>query len=484
MLSIELNDLIKQIIKTKAESQTIEVKAAHKGTPKRLYDTLSSFSNQDSGGIIVFGLDESLGFEPVGVYDLQDLQKKVTEQCNQMEPVVRAIFTTTEYKGVNICSAEIPSIDITNRPCYYRGAGKTKGSYVRVGDADLPMTDYEIYSFESYKAHVHDDERPINRANISLLDEAGINNYILQMKLNRPYFSKLSEEQIYELLSITRNGVPTLASVLNFGIYPQGLLPQLAITATVIPGTGIGETTNDGVRFLDNKRIEGTLSEMLDEAIAFCNRNMRTQTIIDPTTGKRNDKTEYPINAIREAILNALIHRDYSIHTEGMPIQLIMFEDRIEIHNPGGLYGRITIDQLGKIQPDTRNPVLASALETLGITENRYSGIPTIRMEMEKYNLRQPEFLDERGSFIVKLYKESKNDYEDMSNDEETNNLIVFCKTPRTRKEICDYLGLNSVTYAIQTYVNPLVEAGVIKLSIPDKPKSPKQLYYSVEREE
>ena len=62
-----------------------------------------------------------------------------------------------------------------------------------------------------------------------------------------------------------------------FGIYPQGLLPQLAITATVIPGTEIGETTNDGVRFLDNKRIEGTLSEMLDEAIAFCNRNMRTQ---------------------------------------------------------------------------------------------------------------------------------------------------------------------------------------------------------------
>lgn len=187
---------------------------------------------------------------------------------------------------------------------------------------------------------------------------------------------------------------------------------------------------------------------------------------------------------VREAIINALVHRDYSIHTEGMPIQLIMFEDRIEIHNPGGLYGRITIDQLGKIQPDTRNPVLASALETLGITENRYSGIPTIRMEMEKYNLRQPEFLDERGSFIVKLYKESKNDHEDMSNDEETNNLIVFCKTPRTRKEICDYLGLNSVTYAIQTYVNPLVEAGVIKLSIPDKPKSPKQLYYSVEREE
>lgn len=233
----------------------------------------------------------------------------------------------------------------------------------------------------------------------------------------------------------------------------------------------------------EKRKVFPDLKKSNDVSI-FVKRNMRTKTIISPTTGRRTDRTDYPITAVREAIINALVHRDYSIHTEGMPIQLIMFEDRIEIHNPGGLYGRITIDQLGKIQPDTRNPLLASALETLGITENRYSGIPTIRMEMEKYNLRQPEFLDERGSFIVKLYKESKNDYEDMSNDEETNNLIVFCKTPRTRKEICDYLGLNSVTYAIQTYVNPLVEAGVIKLSIPDKPKSPKQLYYSVEREE
>ena len=73
------------------------------------------------------------------------------------------------------------------------------------------------------------------------------------------------------------------------------------------------------------------------------------------------------------------MHRDYSIYTEGMPIQILMFDDRIEIRNPGGLYGRITADQLGKMQPDTRNPVLVTELEALGITENRYSGIPTIR---------------------------------------------------------------------------------------------------------
>lgn len=126
--------------------------------------------------------------------------------------------------------------------------------------------------------------------------------------------------------------------------------------------------------------------------------------------------------------MNALVHRDYSIHTEGMPIQIIMFEDR---------------------------------------------------MEMEKYNLMPPQFLDERGSFIVKFFKNIKPENLEVTDDEETNNLIMFCKTPRTRREICEYLGLSSVTYAIQKRVMPFVETGKIKMSIPGKPKSPKQLYYS-----
>lgn len=280
-------------------------------------------------------------------------------------------------------------------------------------------------------------------------------------------------------MSIKKGDAVTLSSVMNFSPYPQAYFPQLCITAIVVPGKEMGEIGNQGERFLDNQRIEGTISEMLESAIQFVNRNMRTKTIINPQTGKREDRTDYPITAIREAILNALVHRDYSIHTEGMPIQLIMFEDRVEIRNPGGIYGRIRIDQLGKVQPDTRNPVLASELEVLKITENRYSGIPTIRKAMQAYNLPQPEFLDERGSFIIKMYKfGEKNSVTEIENLEDRE-LILYCKTPRTRKEICDYLGLSSITYAIQTHVMPLVESGLIKMSIPDKPKSPKQLFYS-----
>ena len=95
---------------------------------------------------------------------------------------------------------------------------------------------------------------------------------------------------------------------------------------------------------------------MLEEAVEFVRKNSRTKTIIDET-GHRNDKAEYPIKAVREAILNALVHRDYSIHTENVPIRIEMYRDCMEITNSGGLYGKISIDALGKVHPETRNAV-------------------------------------------------------------------------------------------------------------------------------
>lgn len=476
MLTQELIQLASMIMRLKAEGQTIEVKAANKGCPQRLYDTLSSFSNQDAGGTIVFGIDEKQDFEPVGVYDLQDLQKNVTEQCNQMEPPVRAVFTVAEIDGVSVCCAEIPGVDFSERPCYYKGRGRTKGSYIRVGDADLPMTDYELYSFEAFRKHLHDDERPIERASMSTLDAAQIQNYLLQKKLERPGFAQLPENQALEMLNVTRAGTPTLAAVMNFCVYPQGYLPQLAITAVVVPGTEIGE--HDGIesRFLDNKRIEGTIKTMVDEAITFCKRNMKVQTIIDPETGKRRDRTEYPIEAIREAVLNALIHRDYSHLTEGTPVQINFFSDRLEIHSPGSLYGRMTVEQLGHARPDLRNPALAVMTEVLVGAENRYSGIPTIRREMAAHNLPEPVFENRRNEFVVTLYNQVQ---EKPVQSAET--LLDFCKEPRSRKEIAAFLGLKTASYATERYIRPMLEQGVLEMTIPDKPKSTRQKYKTVD---
>ena len=94
MTPVELENLITHTQALKAETQTLELKAAAQGCPSRLYDTLSSFSNQDEGGILLFGIDEQRDFTPVGVYNAQDLMKHVTEQCGQMTPLVRPVFTT------------------------------------------------------------------------------------------------------------------------------------------------------------------------------------------------------------------------------------------------------------------------------------------------------------------------------------------------------------------------------------------------------
>lgn len=479
MTTEELLEKLEFVQKMKCETQTLELKSAENGCPKRLYDSLSSFSNQDEGGIIIFGIDEKQGYKEVGVYDPQDIQKKINEQCLQMEPVVRPLLTVVEKDEKYFVSAEIPGIDLVDRPCHYKGQGRLKGSYTRIGDSDEPMTEYEVYSYEAFRKKYQDDIREVGRATLASLNQELLQKYINTLKSGKPNLSTIEDEIIYELMSIKRNDEITLSAAMLFSPYPQAYFPQLCITAVVVPGKEMGELGKAGERFLDNQRIEGNIPDMLNAAIKFVRKNMRTKTIINPESGLREDRPDYPTIAIREAIVNALVHRDYSIHTEGMPIQIIMYEDRMEIRNPGGIYGRIREDQLGKVQPDTRNPVLASSLEVLGVTENRYSGIPTIKKEMKKYNLREPEFLDERGNFVVKFYKETIPAEVEGKNDDDINNLMIFCKTPRTRKEICEYLGLSSVTYAIQTHVMPLVESGKIKLSIPDKPKSPKQLYYS-----
>ena len=483
MLSNELTELANNVCKIKAETQTTEVKAAHNGCPKRLYDTLSSFSNQDAGGVILFGLDEASGFAPVGVYDPQDLQKQVTEQAQQMEPPVRAVFTVAEFCGVTICSAEIPGIDLAVRPCYYRGAGKVRGAYVRVGDADLPMTDYEIYSYEAFRQHLRDDEQPVERAVLNMLDRQKLQEYIDKRTADRPGFSHMTETQMLEMLNITRGGVPTLAAVVNFSVYPQGYFPQLAVTAVSVPGREIGDTAADSARFLDNRRIEGTITEMLEQTLHFCRKNMKVRTVINPETGLRRDRTEYPVSAIREAVLNALIHRDYSAYSEGTPIQVNLFTDRMEIHSPGGLYGRMTVDQLGYARPDLRNPALAVMAETISGAENRYSGIPTIRREMNAYGLPAPVFENRRNEFVVTFYNRSDTGQEliEKSGAKRAGTLLEFCAVPRTRQEITDYLGMQTVFYAMKHYVQPLLASGELRMTIPDKPKSRSQKYVAVQ---
>ena len=466
-----LKKLINDVITKKAESQTIEIKSAEHGCPTRLFDTLSSFSNQDDGGIIIFGIDEKDNFAIKGVYDAQDLQKKVTEQCKQMEPAVRALFTMCEIGEKILVSAEIPGVDVSDRPVFYKGVGRIKGSYIRIGESDEPMSEYEIYSYEAFRKRIRDDIRIVEGAKIQLFDEKRMTEYLSRVKSERRNLAEnVSDDEILELMGVTSDGTPTLAGLMTFSKYPQTYFPQLCITAVALPGTEMGETGTDGERFIDNKRITGAIPDMLEEAVEFVRTNSRTKTIIGDN-GKRVDKNEYPIKAVREAILNALVHRDYSIYTENTPIRIEMYRDRMEVTNSGGLYGKISIDALGKVHPETRNAALANMLELLNITENRYSGIPTMRREFLNAGLPAPNFSVIHGEFKVVM----KNGYLNNSVPIE-NSILDFCEIPRSRAELINFTG-KSRNYVLKQLIAPLVECGKLRLTMPDKPKSSNQKY-------
>ncbi len=489
MLPVELEQLVRDIVRQRCERQNIELKRAAKGTPERLYDTLSSFSNQTGGGIILFGIDEKNNFALTGVYDAQDLQTQITNQALQMQPVVRPLFTVAEIDGKTIVSAEISECDLFEKPCFYQGAGRMRGAYVRVGDADLPMTEYEIYSYEVFKRKIQDELRVVERADSEDFSSDTLDEYFIHVKKKKPNLASQPKEKILKLQGLLDNQKPTVAGMMLLGEYPQAYFPQLSIIAMVVDGTEIGQLGEQGERFIDDQRIEGSIPQMLESAVAFVRRNSRNATIIDET-GKRVDRTEYPMMAVREIILNALVHRDYSIHTENSPIRVILYQDRLEVENPGGLYGRITLDDLGKMTADTRNPFLAGGLEVLLGTENRFSGIPTVMQEMKKAGLPPAVFTNRRGTFKVTLYNQQKQaedaamavaeaetPYLVAKLPASTRKILAYCQQPRSRSEIAAHLQQENPYYVARRYIKPLVEQGMLELTMPESPRSKNQRY-------
>lgn len=418
------NDVIKQIeyvLKFKTETSRIETKSAKDGFPKKCYDTISAFANK-SGGIIIFGIDEENDFSLNDVYDINDLQKQITSLCSDaFVPIIRPEFLSVEYKNKKLLVVQINEIAQNKKPCFYKPKGLNKGSYTRVGDRDDVMTDYEIYALQSYNDRVFEDSRPIRNAELSDLNKEKLEEYIEKIKKNKPNFAKNDFNKCLKLCHIIDNNedkiFPTLAGMLLFGEYPQLFYPQIFVACTNIPGLQMGDTNSLGERFIDNKRVEGTIEEMLLGTMNFLERNMKSSVVINDK-GIRIDRAEYPLKALREAVVNALVHRDYSAQKETVYIAVNMYKDRIEIISPGALFGSNKLEKLGTSDVmETRNPTIVKILEeNSSILENRHSGIETMRREMMAYGLPEPEFYNERDSFKVIFRKEKIEEYEKNKN--------------------------------------------------------------------
>ena len=401
----EVLELISEVQRHQSELDDVEVKSANRGTPQRLYASLSAFANRMGGGVILFGLDENSDFEIIGVYDAHRLQEEISHLASsEMNPPLRPSFIVSEVEGKTIVAVEIVEIPHGEKPCFYKPAGLQKGSYIRVGNTNRQMTDYEIFGYVSARTQPTFDEEPLQGATIDDLNRTKLEEYLSQMRRLRPnanYLAKSLDNLLIQLRIVRKaDGLlrPTLAGLLVFGNYPQAFEPQLVITFLQYYGTTETEKTPRGERFLDNKKFEGTIPEIIENAVNYIMTSIRKSSLIDGLF--RRDIPEYPIEAIREAVVNAVAHRDYSHFVRGSYIQIRLFADRLEIQSPGGLYGNVTEETIEEEQ-STRNRVLMRLMEDLHLVENRGSGIRSMIEAMRNANLEPPRLQDKRTSFWV-----------------------------------------------------------------------------------
>lgn len=233
---------------------------------------------------------------------------------------------------------------------------------------------------------------------------------------------------------------------------------------------------------MDAKEYEGSLLKLLEGGQGFIKTNSKTR-FIKSSVGRIN-KPDYSERAVLEALVNALIHRDYFI--VGSEVQIHMYDDRLEIQSPGGMFegGPIQDRNITEIGSIRRSPVLADLFHRLRFMERRGSGLSKIVDETERLPgyepSLKPSFHSTTSDFRVVLknmnYRLSL-DPEQATPQVKESQILEFCKIPRTKREIMKYFDYKDMRYFSRKYIEPLVESGKLLMTIPDKPKSPLQKY-------
>lgn len=412
MTTAELQTIIRSLQELRTDLLHVEAKRAEAELPRRIWETLSAFSNTPGGGLLILGLDEASGFALTGVRNPKKLMQDLASLCGEMEPPIRALIEPHSIDGATLMVAEVPEAELGHKPIYYRGAGLTNGAFIRVGDGDRKLSQYEVQMMLASRGQPREDEAPVPDATVGDLDPELVAGLLDRLRaMERSVFRERTHEAALRTLKAVvpyaDRWVPSLGGLLALGLYPQQFLPELGVTFVVYPTPILGEPGPRGERFLDQGRFDGPIPRVLEPVLKALQRNMRRRTIVRGLY--REDLWEYPETALREAIVNAVVHRDLSALARGTPVQVRMFPDRLEIVNPGGLFGPVTVDRLGEEGiSSSRNQVLMKLLEDVPVPgrnevvcENRGSGIGAMLAALRQAGMSPPKFDDRIGIFQV-----------------------------------------------------------------------------------
>ncbi len=356
--------------------------------PGPLAETLVAFANSDGGSILI-GVDEE--GQITGQAFADEVEMALQGAVERCRPPVEARWhqaATEEGLAFSIVVNRSPEL-------HSLADGRV---LVRTGSENRPLSGEEIRQLAATKSTGDFEAEVAPGAQRGDFEDRVIGEFIekWQERQHREW-TRSVDELLLEMGALTDKGDPTVAGVLLFAARPQVFLPQSGLTFVKFIGKEPrGEDGHAG--YGRREEITGPLPRIIQRAWQVVGEEMRTGATV--TELERKERTEYPIPAVREALINAVAHRDYRLG--GRRIEVRMFSDRMEITSPGGLPGFITVDNIVD-EHFSRNPRLVSGLFQWGYIEELGLGVDLMIDEMTRAGHPPPEFRDRPYSFSVTL---------------------------------------------------------------------------------
>ncbi len=328
--------------------------------PNALAEEIVAFANFE-GGTIFIGIDD---YGNVKGCIRKDLEKFIVNiYRNNIRPSIIPII-----ERIVVDDKIVFAVGVQRGETAY---SSSRGLYfIRVGSTKQTPTQQELLRLFQKRNILQFDETPVLKASIASVDIPKVNEYLArlgQTPLDDENEKTIANElvNLSVLIDIEKSPYPSVGGILAFGKNPQKYFPSYNIVCGAYRGD---DFLSDTVR---EKEVNGTLDEIIEDSIAFVKLTMpQDHSLVGDI--RRKDEYLFPVEAIREGIVNAVCHRDYTI--SGAAIRLFVFKNRLEIRSPGGLPNTLTIENMF-FRQFTRNQMIASFLTGYGYMERRGKGV-------------------------------------------------------------------------------------------------------------
>jgi ATP-dependent DNA helicase RecG len=369
--------------------------------------TFRSARAQRRSGWIILGLDELAGFAPVQLSGVAALKQGLAGKARACTPPAQLAFTDAELAGKPIIIAKVAATAPSARPCRETSTGQ---AWIRAWDGDVVMSALEEQALLAQRTHPDFDEQRAPNAERDDLDPQ-----LLQLwtdtaaTLDASGLGRFQGEELLRRAGIITNaGVPTLAGLLALGTHPQQRVARYVINLSV-------ERGDAPVRAAEVTTLTGPIPRMLEAALEWARKTFRRVTVAGDD-GAVRDQWEYPLEAFRELVANALVHRDLDEWSRGEAVEVRLTDSTLRITNPGGLYG-ITVDRLGtRGTTSARNARLleicrySRSSDGARVVETLATGIPRVVELLRSNGQSDPEFYDNTLRFTVILRSRPSDD--------------------------------------------------------------------------